>query len=132
MLVARLPRADAPEQVVLDAVRVHRGARPTRFDASDLLRSHAEEMVGPRPWRDGGWEPPRSVLVTVVCRTGRVVPGPEETFWMLAWHYSNHVRSAFDGDVYVVTEHGWTGCHDKRAGFTPALRTVAQRHLSAL
>ena len=65
--------------------------------------------------------PPTHVLVTVVCRSGRVVPGPEELFWLRAWRYSNHLANAFDGDVYLVTEHGWTGCMDRRAGFTLGL-----------
>ena len=99
------------------------------YEASDLLRAQAEAMVGERPWVDGRWMPPRHVLVTVACRSGRVVPGPDELFWLLAWRYSNHHAAAYTGDVYLVTEHGWTGCSDKRAGFTPALRP-GPRHLA--
>ncbi len=121
VLVALAQSGDEPDQALVDVARVHRGERPRRYEASELLRAQAEAMVGKRPWVDGGWMPPRHVFVTVVCRSGRVVPGPEELFWLLAWRYSNHFTAAFNGDVYLVTEHGWTGCADKRAGFTPAL-----------
>ncbi len=129
VLVALVQSGDEPDQALVDVKRVHRGERPGRFEASDLLRAQAEAMVGKRPFVDGRWAPPRHVLVTVVCRSGRVVPGPEELFWLLAWRYSNHLTAAFNGDVYLVTEHGWTGCADKRAGFTPALKP-RPRHLA--
>jgi hypothetical protein len=129
VLVALVQSGDEPDQALVDIARLHRGERPRRYEASDLLRAQAEAMVGRRPWVDGGWMPPRHVLVTVVCRLGRVVPGPEELFWLLAWRYSNHLTAAFNGDVYLVTEHGWTGCADHRAGFTPAL-SPRPRHLS--
>lgn len=122
VLVAKLPRADAPDQSPLEVVRVHRGAPPSRADASDLLRTHAAALVGDRSWGDGGWMPPQYVLVTLVCRHGRVIPGPEELLWLSAWRHSNHLGNAFDGDVYLVTEHGWTGSIDRRAGFSPSLR----------
>ncbi|GAA4402849.1 hypothetical protein GCM10023168_13760 [Fodinibacter luteus] len=133
-IVARdlpLPTADHTDQEVVDVVRVCRGLRPRRGDASDLLRTHAQALVGDRPWGEGRWMPPQFVLVTVVCRSGRVVPGPEELFWLSAWRYSNHLANAFDGDVYLVTEHGWTGTIDQRAGFSPALGDGA-RHLTAI
>ena len=69
--------------------------------------------------------------MTLVRRSGRVVPGRDEFFWLMAWRYSNHGSSAYDGDAYLVTEHGWTGCIDERAGFSPALGRKP-RHLSAL
>ena len=121
VLVALVQAGDDPDQGLVDVVRAHRGDLPGRYEASDLLRAQAEAMVGERPWVDGRWMPPRHVFVTVVCRSGRVVPGPEELFWLQAWRYSNHHAAAYNGDVYLVTEHGWTGCADKRAGFTPAL-----------
>lgn len=131
VLVALLNRADAPEQPVVDVVRVHSGAPPGRHEGSELLRDHACRLVDPRPWTGEGWAPPEFVLVTIVCRTGRVVPGPHELMWLMAWRYSNHLGNAFDGDVYLLTDHGWTGCHDRRAGFTPSL-SAASRHLSLL
>lgn len=131
VLVALVQSGDDPGQELVDVVRAHRGDLPRRYDASELLRARAESMAGERPWVDGRWMPPRHVFVTLVCRSGRVVPGPDELFWFLAWRYSNHLAAAFNGDVYLVTEHGWTGCADKRAGFTPALQ-ARPRHLSVL
>ena len=116
-------------QALVDVVRVHRGELPRHREASDVLKTRAEAMAGERPWVDGRWMPPRHVFVTVVCRSGRVVPGPDELFWLLAWRYSNHLAAAYNGDVYLVTGHGWTGCADKRAGFTPALHS-RPRHLA--
>ena len=121
VLVALVRSGDDADQALVDVVRVHRGELPRRHDASDLLRAQAETLGGERPWVDGGWMPPAHVLVTLTCRSGRVVPGPDELFWLMAWRYSNHLANAYNGDVYLVTEHGWTGCMDKRAGFTPAL-----------
>lgn len=83
VLVALVQSGDEPDQALVDVARVHRGERPERYEASDLLRAQAEAMVGERPFVDGRWMPPRHVLVTVVCRSGRVVPGPEELFWLL-------------------------------------------------
>jgi hypothetical protein len=122
VLVGMVESGDEPDQALIDVVHVHRGDPPGRREASGLLRRHAEALAGERPWRDGRWMPPRHVLVTVLCRSGRVVPGPDELFWLMAWRYSNHLAHAFESDVYLVTEHGWTGYLDKRAGFTPTLR----------
>ena len=129
VLVALVQAGDDPDQSLVDVVRVHRGELPKRLEASELLRVQAEAMVGERPFVDGRWLPPRHDFVTIVCRSGRVVPGPEELFWLLAWRYSNHLTAAFNGDVYLVTEHGWTGCADKRAGFAPSLKP-RPRHLA--
>ena len=133
VLMVLLPRADADdgEQEVADALRIHHGTLPDRWAASDLWGEHALRLVDERPWDGSGWRPPQFVLVTIVCRQGRVVPGPDELFWMMARRYSNHLGDAFDGDVYLVTEHGWTGCHDERAGFTPFLGS-GPRHLHAV
>ncbi len=131
VLVVLLPIADVQAQDVLDVVTVHEADLPDRFEASELLREHAGRLVEPRAWTGDRWAPPQHLLVTVVCRTGRVVPGPAEGFWLMAWRYSNHLGDAHDGDVYLVTEHGWTGLVDQRAGFTPAL-PAAPRHLSLL
>ena len=122
VLVALVTSGDDADEELVDVVRVHHGDLPGRRDASDLLRTHAEAIAGERPWVGGRWMPPRHVFLTVVCRSGRVVPGPDELFWLMAWRYSNHFAAAFNGDVYLVTEHGWTGCADKRAGFSPALQ----------
>jgi hypothetical protein len=129
VLVAFVQSGDHPDEALVDVVRVHRGELPRHREASDVLKTRAEAMAGERPGVDGRWMPPRHVFVTVVCRSGRVVPGPDELFWLLAWRYSNHLAAAYNGDVYLVTGHGWTGCADKRAGFTPALHS-RPRHLA--
>jgi hypothetical protein len=54
-----------------------------------------------------------------------VIPTERDYFWLAAWRYSNHLSNGFDGDVYLVTEHGWTGCIDTQAGFEPRLRPRA-------
>jgi hypothetical protein len=94
---------------------------PDYPDRPDLLRRLAEEVV-PERWSicedNGGIS---HTLVTVVCRDGYVLPGRREFGWLRAWLYSNHFRGAFDGDVYVVSPHGWTGTMDHRAGYEPYL-----------
>lgn len=131
VLVALLDRGDAPGQSVIDVVRLHHGATPARSDGSALARDRACRLVDRRAWTGDRWAAPQFVLFTIVCRTGRVVPGPDELFWLDAWLFSNHHRNAFDGDVYLLTDHGWTGCADRRAGFAPSLG-AASRHLSLL
>ncbi len=70
------------------------------------------------------------VLVTVVCRNGRVIFTRREEFWFRAWRYANHFRGAFDGDIYVVTPHGWGGMIDRRGGYEPALGHPGRERLS--
>ncbi len=92
---------------------------------SHLVRGLAEVMV-PERWsvtRDNGGM--SHVLVTIVCREGRAFPGSGELAWWRAWRYANQQRGAFDGSVYVVTPHGWTGLSDERAGFEPRLTRPA-------
>lgn len=131
VVVAVLGRGDDPNQRVVDQLVVHRGQLVDTYEGSEVLRENASRLVPQRQWADDRWEVPQFVLATVVCRTGRVVPGPEEIAWFTAWRYSNHLTNAFNGDVYLLTDHGWTGCADRRAGFTPALSGPI-RHLSAL
>jgi hypothetical protein len=86
---------------------------------SEIVRKVAEELV-PERWANGSeGNGITHLLVTVVCREGRVVPSRRENDWAVAWRYANHFRAAFDGDIYVVTPHGWTGCMDHRAGYEP-------------
>ncbi|KRB47091.1 hypothetical protein [Terrabacter sp. Root181] len=93
-------------------------------DASSRLSEVALQLVpestgaGARPGRS----PVTHLLVTVVCREGRVIDTIAEHRWFGAWRYSDHLTSAVDGDVYVVTPHGWTGVMDHRAGHQPRLR----------
>lgn len=71
-------------------------------------------------------------LVTVVCRDGYVIAGRREFDWLRAWLYSNHFRGTFDGDVYVVTPHGWAGSMDHRAGHEPCLPSSPAHERPAL
>lgn len=60
-------------------------------------------------------------LVNVVVRPGRCVFGPNELVWSLGWRYANHLEAAFDGDLILVTEHGWLDLMTEEAGFEPAM-----------
>ena len=120
VLVAMLRAAE--HQELVDATRIHTGPPLDLDEARERLRRHARLMAADRPWEGPGWRVPEFLFITVVCRGGRVVPTASDYFWLTAWRYSNHLSNAFDGDVYLVTEHGWTGCIDTRAGFTPQLR----------
>lgn len=86
---------------------------------SDLVRALAEQMVSERWATTSEGHGMTHVLVTIVCREGRVVSTRHEQTWLRAWRYANHFRAAFDGDVYMVTPHGWGGVIDQRAGFEP-------------
>jgi hypothetical protein len=90
-------------------------------EASVVVRRLAEQMV-PERWASGGQgHGITHVLVTVVCREGRVTFTGREGSWFRAWGYANHFRAAFDGDVYIVTPHGWGGVLDDRGGLEPYL-----------
>lgn len=113
-------------QNVTDARAASLDALPDEYPyGSQLVRGLAEVMV-PERWSvtqdHGGMS---HVLVTIVCREGRAFPGSGELAWCRAWRYANHHRGAFDGSVYVVTPHGWTGLFDERAGFEPCLTRPA-------
>ncbi|MEI2778597.1 MAG: hypothetical protein V9G19_22040 [Tetrasphaera sp.] len=94
------------------------------LDLSDRLRRIAEELAPEREWTGDRRGPITGFLFTVVCRDGRVVDTAVEWRWMNAWWFSNQNTTAFTGDVYVVTPHGWTGILDTRAGLTPTLRQL--------
>ena len=93
-----------------------------QYEMSQRLCTIAESLAPERTLTLKGWSTITHVLVTVVCREGRVIPTNAEYRWLSAWRYSNHLTSAFNGDVYVVTPHGWTGAIDWRAGRDPQLR----------
>lgn len=127
IVVATVTADDGGARDVIDVTTIHSGDQPTERHAQELIRAHANHVAGPCFWDDsrrsgdGGWSRPTYVLVTVVCRTGVVMPSPAEFFWLMAWRYSNHLANAFDGDIYAMTEHGWTGYLDQRAGMTPTI-----------
>jgi hypothetical protein len=61
------------------------------------------------------------LAVTVVVRRGLCVFGPNEHRWLMGWRYSNHLTAAFDGTLFLVTEHGWAEFSSDTAGHSPAL-----------
>jgi hypothetical protein len=93
-----------------------------RMRLSALVRDVATELALQHDWQPDGRPGYTGVFVTVVCREGHVVDTEAEWRWLSAWRYSNHFRDGWDGDVYVVTPHGWTGVMDRRADLEPALR----------
>src|SRR5829696_7412947 len=96
-------------QHVTDARLAMTGELADDLHGRGLARRLAEEMV-PERWANGReGNGITHVFVTVVCRDGRAIYTQRESSWLLAWRYANHFRAAFDGDVYVVTPHGWTG-----------------------
>lgn len=100
---------------------------------SELARSTAEELAPQRQWRQDGRGGYTGVFITIVCREGRVIDTAAEWRWINGWRYSNHFCDGFNGDVYVVTPHGWTGVMDHRAGRDPSLGAEpAQPHLRAV
>lgn len=117
---------------VVTAARVVRDTGeqvPNPPEDSDLARAVAQELVPERftvTTDHGGMS---HVLITVVCRDGYVLAGRQEFTWLRAWRYSNHFTGGLDGDVYIVTPHGWTGTIDRRAGREPCL---GQAHLRAV
>lgn len=91
-------------------------------DASARLHEVAVGLMSEHESMTAGRGPRTHLLVTVVCREGRVIDTMAEHRWFRAWRYSNHLTSALEGDIYVVTPHGWTGVMDQRAGHLPRLR----------
>jgi len=111
-----MPRPEG--HVVTAAEVVHEGLKlPDRWAAAEMIRDAAQRLAPPLTR-----QAPRAILVTLVCREGRVADSRREMFWMAAWRFSNHLTDAFSGDVYAVTPHGWCGTIDRRSGLTPALR----------
>lgn len=123
VVVGVLPVAPGGARLVTGAVEIHPpGPKPAEDEARQRVSSVAEELAGPR--MAGA---PTQVFVTAVCRRGMVVDTSNEWFWFHAWWYANHVADAFLGEIYVVTEHGWTGILDRRAGYQPAVQEDVER-----
>lgn len=89
------------------------------------LRTIAQELAPQPIWTGNGWSAPTSELLTVVCRDGEAAITPVESQFFLGWRYSNHLTSALDGDVYVVTPQGWASLFGEWSGDLPALPTSA-------
>lgn len=89
------------------------------------LRTMAQELAPQPTWTGKGWSAPTSELLTVVCRDGEAAITPVESQFFLGWRSSNHLTSALDGDVYVVTPQGWASLFGEWSGDLPALPTSA-------
>jgi hypothetical protein len=127
-------RVDVKSQAV---VGVHRLERRTPFPRawstsdgrprlSDAFRTAAEALAPAHRWTDqrGGYT---AVFITVVCRDGRAIDSRDEWLCLRDWRYANHFRDGFEGDVYVVTPHGWAGVVDRRAGHEPRIAGMERR-----
>jgi hypothetical protein len=86
-----------------------------------ILRGVAEESVPQRTWTGRGWSAMTGELITVVCREGEAAITPVETQYWWGWRYSNHGTTAFHGDVYAVTPHGWVSMLGEWSAALPAL-----------
>lgn len=85
---------------------------------SHTLCALAQDLAGEPEHGQG-----RSVrtLVTLICREGRVVATASDYDWYYAWRYSNHFSAAYDGDIYIVTPHGWIALGERPCGLEPRL-----------
>lgn len=113
-----------------DAMTIHRA--PTdqprlpepRLDddvAASLVCEAAHRLLAGREDVLDDGDDLRYVLVTVVFRPGSPSPGRAELFWRHAWALADVDVVARLGDVYTVTDHGWTRLLDRRTGQRPAL-----------
>lgn len=90
-------------------------------ELNDALCAVAEACAPTRTRAGHGWSPITGDLITVVCRDGEAVITPAETQFHWGWRYSNHLTSAFDGEVYAITPQGWASLYGQLSGSTPAL-----------
>jgi len=90
----------------------------SRTARSELLHDVAHDLWGSLPTARGR---PEHAFVTVVARPGRVVFGPPEYRVLSGWRYANHLLPAFQGDLLLVTPHGWRAFIDDSCGTVPAL-----------
>ena len=104
----------------------HRLSEQVREIAEDLGRQRQRNLDRP------GWEVPDSVLITLVCRTGRVVTTAREMQWARAWLYSNHFMSSFNGEVYIVTPDGWAASSGQSYGVSPRVGVTPRPALRAV
>ena len=83
---------------------------------SDLLYDRVSKLaIPPRS------ETSASILVTVIVRGGTNGWGHEEKLWAMGWRYSNHNSEALNGDLIVVTGHGWCSLWSQLGGHGPSM-----------
>ncbi len=85
-------------------------------------RLHDEMQTLPIPPRR---QDQRTIVVTIIGRPGFNVWTSIEGTWATAWRYSNHLTDAFDGDIVVVTEHGWAALLNELGATEPRLAKSA-------
>jgi len=94
---------------------------PDRDECRELIRSAVNRLPIQADWT----LPPRHAFTTVVCRSGRAIIGPAEAVWLYGWRYANHLQPVFQGDLLLVTDHGWCSFDDDSGGSTPRLAATA-------
>ena len=104
---------------VLDANDCFQEAQFLRL--SEELRAVAQDLVPRQIWDRRRKGPPKSELITVVCREGEPVITPTELIYHWGWRYSNHFADAFNGEVFVLTPQGWAELYTKWTSTQPAL-----------
>lgn len=108
-------------QTVLSVTEMTAPAVLDGYDAvDDETRKLVQNLAVP-----GSCYPPRHMVVTVIVRHGLCVFGPNESRWLMAWRYSHHFTDVYDGELILVTEHGWCDFTTGFAGHTPALGSSA-------
>lgn len=90
-------------------------------ELSGLLCEIAQDCVPARAGTPTRGSAITGDLITVVCRDGETAITPAETQFHWGWRYSNHLTSAFDGEVYAVTPQGWANLYGQMTGSAPAL-----------
>jgi hypothetical protein len=88
---------------------------------NEALCALARECAPPRTFLGDRWSAMTGDLITLVCRDGPAVVTPAEVQFHWGWRYSNHLTSAFDGEVYAVTPNGWASLYSRATGPLPAL-----------
>lgn len=92
-----------------------------RHQLSVALCAVAEDAAPARLRNGDRWSEITGELITVVCREGAAAITPIEVQFFWGWRYSNHLTTALDGDVYVVTPQGWANLLPEYSGALPAL-----------
>jgi hypothetical protein len=102
-------------------VRVDTLATPSEIFDDDAPREELRAVVErwSIPWVPG--KRPSHTPVLVVVRRGLCVIGPNESMWLTADRYANHLADLWTLQLVLVTEHGWLDFTTYDAGATPAL-----------
>ena len=90
-------------------------------ELNGMLCEIAQAMAPERMWTGEGWSRMTGELVTVVCREGEPEITSHETQYYWGWRYSNHLTSAFHGEVFAFTPQGWVAGAAEWSGSVPRL-----------